>query len=248
MELVVEDAKFFKSCIDAIVNLVDEGTFEVSKDGMRLRTMDPSQIAMVDFVLPKEAFSKLDVDEKASICVNLVDLSKILTRARSQEKLSIKLDEKESRLLLQFTGESKRHVKLPLLESAASLPREPKIAFDASLKVKGGALKAMFHDAGVLSSHVILQADDNEFVVEAHGDAGDLRIETKKDSEVLPELKLGGKARAMFPFEYLDDMTRACPDDATIELQLKSEAPVRVSYEVGKAKLAYYLAPRVETV
>ena len=30
MQLVVSDAKFFKSCIDAVSNLVDEGTFEVS--------------------------------------------------------------------------------------------------------------------------------------------------------------------------------------------------------------------------
>lgn len=248
MELVVEDAKFFKSCIDAIVNLVDEGTFEISNDGMKLRTMDPSQIAMIDFVLPKEAFSKLETDGKTNLCVNLVDLSKILARTRVEESLSIKLDERESRLLLEFKGESKRHFKLPLLETNSSLPKEPKIAFDAVAKLKGGAFKAMLHDAGLLSSHVVLQADDGEFVVEAHGDSGDLRIETKKESNSLTDLKVSMKARAMFPFEYLDDITRACPEDSTMELHLKSEAPVKTVYEIGKAKLAYYLAPRVETV
>ncbi len=248
MELVVEDAKFFKSCIDAIVNLVDEGTFEISGDGMKLRTMDPSQIAMIDFVLPKDAFAKLETDGKTSLCVNLVDLSKILARTRGEESLSIKLDERESRLLLEFKGESKRHFKLPLLETSASLPREPKIAFDAVAKLKGGAFKAMLHDAGLLSSHVILQADDEEFVVEAHGDSGDLRIETMKGSNSLADLKVSAKARAMFPFEYLDDITRACPEDATVEVYLKSEAPVKAVYEIGKAKLAYYLAPRIETM
>jgi len=248
MELVVEDAKFFKSCIDAIVNLVDEGTFEVSSEGMKLRTMDPSQIAMIDFVLPKEAFSKLETEGKTSLCVNLVDLSKILARTRNEESLSIKLDERESRLLLEFKGESKRHFKLPLLEANSSLPREPKIVFDAVAKLKGGAFKAMLHDAGLLSSHVVLQADDGEFVIEAHGDSGDLRIETKKDSSSLADLKVSTKARAMFPFEYLDDITRACPEDAVIEVHLKSEAPVKTVYEIGKAKLTYYLAPRIETV
>ncbi|NYZ78095.1 proliferating cell nuclear antigen (pcna) [Candidatus Micrarchaeota archaeon] len=247
MELVVEDAKFFKSCIDAIVNLVDEGTFEISNEGMKLRTMDPSQIAMIDFILPKEAFSKLEIEGKTNLCVNLVDLSKVLARTRSEESLSIKLDERESRLLLEFKGESKRHFKLPLLETNASLPREPKIAFDAVAKLKGGAFKAMLHDAGLLSSHVVLQADDGEFVIEAHGDSGDLRIETKKDSNSLTDLKVTTKARAMFPFEYLDDITRACPEDSIVELHLKSEAPVKTVYEIGKAKLAYYLAPRVET-
>ncbi|MEM0475911.1 MAG: DNA polymerase sliding clamp, partial [Candidatus Norongarragalinales archaeon] len=232
MELVIDDAKYFKSCVDAIVNLVDEGTFEISADGVTLRTMDPSQIAMVDFSLPKEAFAKLDCDAKRTVCVNLVDLNKILSRSRPQEKLSIKLDEKESRLILEFRGESKRHFKLPLLESTATLPREPKIAFDATLQIKGGALKNMLHDAGLLSSHVVLQADDGEFVVEAHGDSGDLRIETKK--EALESLKLAAKSRAMFPFEYLDDMTRACPEDASVSLHLKTEAPIKLEYSIGK--------------
>jgi proliferating cell nuclear antigen len=246
MELVIEDAKYFKSCVDAIVNLVDEGTFEISADGVTLRTMDPSQIAMIDFSLPKDAFTKIDVEGKRTVCVNLVDLNKILSRSRPQDKLSIKLDEKESRLVLEFRGESKRHFKLPLLESASTLPREPKIVFDATLQLKGGAFKNMLHDAGLLSSHVILQADDGEFVVEAHGDSGDLRIETKKDS--LEGMKLASKSRAMFPFEYLDDMTRACPEDSSVALHLKNESPIKLEYAIGKAKLVYYLAPRVESV
>ncbi|PIO06035.1 DNA polymerase sliding clamp, partial [Candidatus Micrarchaeota archaeon CG08_land_8_20_14_0_20_59_11] len=48
-------------------------------------------------------------------------------------------------------------------------------------------------------------------------------------------------------FEYLDDMTKACPDDAIAHLELKNDSPVRLAYELGKAKICYYLAPRVET-
>ncbi|MFH0922658.1 MAG: proliferating cell nuclear antigen (pcna) [Candidatus Micrarchaeota archaeon] len=248
MELVVDDALFFKKCIDAVSSLVDEGTFEVSSDGLKLRTMDPSQIAMVDFHMPKSAFSRIDVAEKTHIGVNLVDLSKILARSKPEEKLSIRLEEKESRLVLEFSGHSKRHFRLPLLDSSAAFPKEPKIAFDAVAKVRGGAFKDMLRDAGLFSSHVVLQAEDSEFLVEAHGDSGDSNVLTKKDSQNMAELKVTAKSRAMFPFEYLDDMTRACPDDAAISVELKTDAPVRVSFEIGHAKLAYYLAPRVERV
>ena len=247
MELVIEDAKFFKSCIDAVVNLVDEGIFRISPSGMHLRTMDPSQIAMVDFNLPKEAFSKLEVEGEATIGVSLVDLSKILSRTRGGEKLAMSVDEKASRLVLEFTGESKRHFKLPLLDLNAGLPKEPKIPFDSNAVLFGGAFKEMLKDAGLLSSHVILEARDGEFIVEAHGDSGDLRIESKKGG-ALKEIKAGSASKAMFPFEYLEDMTRACPDDAELQVFLKTDAPVRISYQIGKAGLSYYLAPRVETV
>ncbi|MFA4946532.1 MAG: proliferating cell nuclear antigen (pcna) [Candidatus Micrarchaeia archaeon] len=247
MELVLDDAKEFKQCIDAITNLIDEGVFEVSKDGLCLRSMDPSQIAMVDFTLPAEAFSKANVTEKSSIGLNLADLNKILSRARAGEKLSLGLDEKESRLLLKFSGgQSKRSFKMPLLESGAAFPREPRITFDSKVKLNGGEFKEMLKDAGMLSSHVTLHVKPTEFLVKAHGDSGELLIELKKDSNAVGEIDSKTESMAMFPFEYLDDLTRACPDDGEICIELKSDSPVRISYPVGKAKLAYYLAPRVE--
>ncbi len=249
MELVLEDAKFFKSCIDAIVNLVDEGAFEVSAKGLHLRTMDPSQIAMVDFTLPAEAFKRMDVEGTASLGVNLADLSKVLSRARASERLSLALDEKESnKLLMEFSGDNKRTFKLPLLDLSLSSPKEPKVPFDSTVKMRAGAFKELLKDASLLSSHVSLEAGPDQFVLEAHGDSGDLRAETLKASSDLVELKSSVKSRAMFPFEYLDDMTRACPDDEVVGLELKSDAPLRLSYKIGAASLAYYLAPRVETV
>ena len=249
MELVLEDAKFFKSCVDAIVNLIDEGSFEVSAKGLHLRTMDPSQIAMIDFLLPHEAFKKIDVEGTATIGVNLSDLSKVLARSRASEKLSLILDEKESnKLQLEFSGDNKRTFKLPLLDLASTVPKEPKVPFDSHVKMRGGSFKELLKDASLLSSHVSLEASADRFVLEAHGDSGDLKAESDKSSAALIEAKSTAKSRAMFPFEYLDNMTRACPDDAVLSIELKTDAPLKLSYGIGAASLAYYLAPRVETV
>ncbi len=247
MHAVIADAKFFKSCLDAVGNLVDEGTFEVSAKGMHLRSMDPSQIAMVDFLLPPEGFEKLDAQDAATLGLNITDVGKILSRARAGEKLNLSLPEKESKLALEFMGESKRQFTLPLIEVGGSMPKEPKIPFDANIKLKGGAFKEILGDAGLLSSHLVIHAKDGEFVVEAHGDAGDLLSVTRKDASSVSQFSCTNPARAMFPFQYLQDMTKACPDDATLDLSLKTDAPIRIAYQIGKAQLAYYLAPRVET-
>jgi len=248
MEFTVADARFFKSCTDAISNLIDEGTFTADDKGLHLRSMDPSQIAMVDFSLPKEGLEKLDAEEKASFGVNLVDLGKVLARARSGEKLVVGLEERESRLVLEFQGESKRQFKMPLLDLGGTAPQVPKITFDSHIKMRSGAFKAMLHDAGLLSSHVVLQTKEGELLVEAHGDSGDMVAQTKNDAASISEFKVHTASRAMFPFEYLDDITRAASDDSVMEISLKSDAPVKISYLVGKAELSYYLAPRVEQV
>lgn len=246
MQFAVKDAKFFKSCVDAIANLVDEGSFEATKEGLHLRTMDPSQIAMVDFKLPAKALQKIEVDGKASVTMNLADFSKILARTRADESLEVALDEKESKLHLTFSGDSKRVFKMPLLDSSTTTPKEPNVPFDATVKMQGGALKAMLQDAGLLSSHVIFTVDENGLQLEAKGDSGDLHSETAKGSGILASVTAKTKSRAMFPYEYLNDIAKACPDDAPLELNLKSDAPVKIAYQIGDAQLTYYLAPRVE--
>ncbi len=247
MKLVISDAKQFKQCIEAVVNLVDEGLFEINDNGMHLRSMDPSQIAMVDFSMPKSAFTEFDA-EQTNLSLNLVDFLKILSRARTDEQLLLTVEEKEAKCVLEFISPNgKRNIRLPLIELNVTSPREPKITFDTTIKMRGGTFKEMLKDAGMLSSHVILSAEGDKFIVEAKGDSGDLRIESGKSSPNFAELHNTAKSRAMFPFEYLDNMTKACPDDNMIELFLKSDCPVKIAYNVGHAKLAYFLAPRVES-
>lgn len=248
MKLVVGDAKQFKQCIEAIVNLVDEGTFNVSASGLKFRSMDPSQIAMVDFTMPKEAFLEFTAPNEANVSLNLADFLKMLGRSRNDEQLIMQVEEEQSKFALEFTGpNAKRSVRLPLLDLGGNQPREPKVPFDSTVKMRGGSFKEMLKDAGLLSSHVILQVESELFTVEAKGDSGDLKVETKKDAPTMAELASNAKSRSMFPYEYMDNICKACPDDTIIEVGLKTDAPVRVSYKIGGAQLAYFLAPRVES-
>ena len=43
------DAKVLKDMMGAISILVDEATFDLTPEGIKLRAMDPSRVAMVDF-------------------------------------------------------------------------------------------------------------------------------------------------------------------------------------------------------
>lgn len=248
MKLVIADAKQFKQCVEAVVNLVDEGMFEVNENCFHLRSMDPSQIAMVDFSMPKAAFKEFDAGEQATLSLNLVDFVKILARSRPDEQLVLSTEEKEAKCVLEFISPNgKRNVRLPLMDLNTTSPREPRIVFDTTIKMRGGTFKEMLKDAGLLSSHVILSAEPNSFIVEAKGDSGDLRIESGKNSPQFAELSSTAKSRSMFPFEYLDNITKACPEDSMMEIFLKTDAPVKIAYSVGQAKLAYFLAPRVES-
>jgi len=243
-EIEVEDARFWKECIDAIVNLIDEGVLEVKPEGIFLKAMDPSQIAMVSFSVPSKSFASYKADSVERIGINFDNLAKILARTRGKERL--KIAREENKLDLDFVGESMRKFKIPLLDLSAGPQKEPKIEYDAAVKINGGQFKEILRDASLISSHLALEATEAGFFVEARGDAADLRIENGKTAQMISEMSVKKPARATFPLQFLDDIAKACPNDALLTLHLKTNAPIKVEYMIGDASLIYYLAPRIE--
>ncbi len=243
---VVEDAKKFKNAIDSIVNLIDEGALDVTPAGLTLKAMDPSQIAMVSFTMPKNAFVEYDVNETVRVGLNFDNLSKILSRAQGGEKLEVAQDENKVAIRF-FAGKHKKSFKIPVLEMPLGAGREPNVAADVVVKMLGGTFKDQLRDAALVSTHLSLQASEDGFKLECHGDSSDLLVEQEKDSSTLIELKATAPSKSTFPLQYLEDITKACPDAAPLTLNLKTNSPVKIEYEVEGAKLNYYLAPRIES-
>ena len=141
-KFVVDDAKRYKSATDPIVNLIDEGLLEVGKEGLFLRAMDPSQIAMISFSMPKTSFVEFDAPSpSAKIGLDFDNLSKILSRTRGGEKLEI--SRVENKVQLKFVGaKRKRSFKVPILDMPAGVTKEPSVQHDAVIKVHRGKKKA----------------------------------------------------------------------------------------------------------
>ncbi len=57
-KLKVSDAKLLRDMATAISILVDEATFKIDPEGLKLRAMDPSRVAMIDFEWPKTIFEE----------------------------------------------------------------------------------------------------------------------------------------------------------------------------------------------
>ncbi len=247
MKLVLEKAADFQKSIEAIAVLIDEAEFLIDENGLALKATDPSQISMVDFFLEKAAFKEFNSGGKVKIGLDLDYLRQVMSRAKADDQLTLELDESKSRLNVRFKGPSSRRFNLPLIDiSAAELPN-PKIEFDAEVKMLASVLQDALKDASLVSSHVSLGVADNRFAVKADSSKGNLDSVTEKDKKNLLELNVKKEAMSMFPLDYLQDMLKAAQSGTAVELQLKGNAPIQVSYGIGKAKIKYFLAPRIES-
>ncbi|MGI0141359.1 MAG: proliferating cell nuclear antigen (pcna) [Candidatus Micrarchaeales archaeon] len=245
-ELKIDNAKYWRDCVEAIVNLVDEGSFNISKEGITLKAMDPSGISMVSFFMPSKAFGKFTVDKNASIGLNLDNLSKVLSRTRDNEALLIK--ENEGKLSLEFIGaNSRRRYKLPLIDVRKNVEKEPSVDFDVNVEVLGEPLKDIIKDASLISSYISFRAAKDQMMISARGDSGELEESHEVDGNIVKKLSAKANADAVFNLEYLENIIKACPLGNQISFALKSNEPLKLSYNIGEAQITYYLAPYMES-
>ncbi|MHB1764904.1 MAG: hypothetical protein ACYCS1_05125 [Gammaproteobacteria bacterium] len=239
MELKVDNAKYWAECIGVVSNLVNEGLLKADKDGLSLKAMDNTNISMVSFLMPNKVFSKYAIENEESFGINFDNLTKMLSRIREGESLVIK--GKEDAITFEFHKEkSKRRMKSKLIEIKDKDVKEPKITSTATLRIKAKDLSDVIKDVAMVSPYMSLELDKEKQRIYAKGDMGEIDEDFICDSSIEKEVKVG------FNLEFVQDMIRGCPSENEIEIQVASGSPMRLSYNIGDTKVAYYLAPYME--
>ena len=109
MILKLDEPKLLGDAVDIISNVVVEVRLKLLEDGLSVVAVDPANVALVIFRLPKESFSQYEVGNEVW-GVNLGDLKKILKRASGAA--SVSLEEVEGKLKITIFDKIKRNFSL----------------------------------------------------------------------------------------------------------------------------------------
>jgi len=248
-KLKVADAKLLKDMITSISILVDEATFKLDPEGLKLRAMDPSRVAMVDFEWPKTVFEEYACTEPAKMCINISELLKLLRRASKDEVVELSLDEKTGRLQMKITGKYTRNFTMPTLEASEEEVPTPKITFNVKAKATTEGLSQAIEDAQLVSDHVKIEADSEKLVFNATGDLMGATITLQKGSDAILDIEVKEPAKATFSLSYLAEIIKAASATSDIAtLEFSSDMPIKIDFQQMKeGKLTFYLAPRIES-
>jgi len=248
-QLKLADAKLFRDMITAISILVDEATFKIEPEGIKLRAMDPSRVAMVDFEWPKTVFEEYASTEPTKMCINITELLKLLKRAGKDEVLVLAPDEKTGRLQVKITGKYARNFTMPTLEASEEEVPTPKITFNVRAKATTDGLSQAIEDAQLVSDHVRVEADTEKLVFNAAGDLMGATITLQKGSDTLLDLEAKEPSKATFSLSYLSEIIKAASATSDIAtLEFSTDMPIKLDFQQTKeGKLTFYLAPRIET-
>jgi len=235
IELKKVDA--WKRSIDAISSFIGEGNFRFNDDGISLKAVDPSQIVLVNFAMPKASFDKFSV-EPSFVGLDLAELSRIMARALTNDKMVLNLTDSE--LKLKLDGDITRSFSLPLIDVSEEEIKIPSPEFDASIEINARILKEALKDASLFGSSVVFRVKGNELLIEARGSSGALHSIAKQAKGI--SIKSKGEIVSKYSLNFLQNIVKDADPGQKILLQMKNDAPMRVSYKIGPAEIEFFLA------
>ena len=237
-------AEVLKEVVDVVSTLVDEAKFNIGKDSVTIKAVDPAHVAMVDLSLDRGAFESFKADE-TELGIDMDKMKEILRLAKSGEVISINHDEDKNRLIVAVGNTTRR---MSLVDTAGmSDPKVPSLNLPAKLIVRTDELRQAIRASESVSDHIALKASPEGFEIVSEGDTDTVSHMVPKD--MLEELQAKDAVRSLFPLDYFSNMVKAISSAPTVALYLGTDYPVKMEFKIaaGKGEVKYLLAPRIES-
>jgi len=246
------DASVLRECIESITAVVDEGKLRIAEDGLKLRAVDPANVAMVSFELHRDAFDDFRFKSEsggesttaAEVGIDFVKLRGIL-EIGGREEVDLKLDEQAQKL---FTRMGSLAYTISLLDPSAlrKEPKVPELEFPVQVIIETEEFRRTIRAAEKIGDHIMLGVDGEEFYMQVEGEMDKLRLGLRKEQliHLTP-----GTLHSLYSLDYISAMSKGMSNAANITLNLGKDYPLQIDFEVaeGKGKVSYLLAPRIES-
>lgn len=239
MLVQLENPGTLAKVIEVISELVTEVRIKVNESGFSIAAMDPANVAMVSFTLPKSSFSRFEVDEEV-IGVNLDSFKRILKR--SSPGSSVMLEKRENVLHIQIQDRIKRNFDLSLIDVDTEDKKMPELEFGSSVELKSNDFIDSVEDCGVVADACSFIVKDNVFVIEAKG-LNSARSEFSSDEATIQ----AENCKSRYSLEYLQKFIKASKLFEKTILKFANDHPLRMDLRNSFMEISFLLAPRVET-
>jgi len=242
MLVKLENPNILSKAVDIISELVLEVRIKLNEFGLSIIAMDPANVSMVSFRLPRSAFSQFDLGEnpKEVIGVNLEDLKRILKRCGSSSSLT--LEKIDNTLNLQIFDRIKRNFTLCLIEIESEDKEIPNLEYSSVVKINSEDLIDAVEDCVVVADACGFVIKEGKFIIKANG-LNSAKIEFSGDQvEIQAE-----DCKARYSLEYLQKFMKGAKLCEKTILKFANDHPLKIEFKNPEMEIDFILAPRVET-
>ncbi len=246
MKVVFADARVWKYLISSVSKIIKESVLRITEEGIGLRAMDDSKVALIDLFFPRSMFQTYEVEEEVSFGINVEELAKVLRRGTKDDALALEV--KESKYGVEFVGRGKRKFWLPQIEVTTQELLDPNtLQLNARAEIMSDAYREMVKDVEPVADLVTIIISPSGLTFDASSDLGRAVIEAKEDTGVVLSINAESTEKSSYSVEYLVYMSSAAQAVDKVMIELGTDMPLRMKFILGEDPiLTYVVAPRTE--
>ncbi|RDD52481.1 proliferating cell nuclear antigen (pcna) [Nanoarchaeota archaeon NZ13-N] len=248
MEVVFPQAKELRSILSAATAFLSEGTFKAKNDGIFLASLDSANVAVIIVDMYPNMFLDYKIDgEEEIFTVNLEDLKKILSKAKTKEQISWKTDKKKNKFILSIKGKSTRSFTLPLIETEGNVLDIPSLDLRIKLEMDAKAFSEIVSSAKVIADELKITTDPDKNTISfiAEGELKDMRIDLTSQDEGVLSMEVPEKVTVRYSVDYLYKITKVATISDTVMIKFDQDKPIWLDYRsLDKFRFGFVLAPR----
>src|SRR3989344_3511339 len=239
MLIKLENPGLLSRVVEIISELVTEVRIKVDENGLGITAMDPANVSMVRFVLPKSSFSAFETDKEV-LGVNLENLKRILKR--SSPGSSLVLERKGNVLNIQIHDRIKRNFNLSLIDIESEEKDMPNLEFSSMIELNSTDFVDSIEDCMVVGDACSFIVRDGKFIIEARGLNSAMSEFSGDEAKIQAE-----NCKSRYSLEYLQKFVKGAKLSDRTLLKFADEHPLKIDIKNGFMELSFLLAPRVET-
>ena len=235
----LENPLLFSKVIEIISELVTEVRIKIDSQGLSITAMDPANVSMVRFLLPKGSFSRFETGNDV-LGVNLDSLKRILKRCGTGSSLII--EKQENLLNIQIQDKIKRTFNLSLIEIESEEKEMPGLEFSSVVELNSEDFIDSIEDCAVVSDACSFVVRDGKFIIESKGLNSAMSEFSGDEAKISAE-----NCRSRYSLEYLQKFVKASKLSEKTVLRFAEDHPLKMDIRNDFLEISFLLAPRVET-
>jgi proliferating cell nuclear antigen len=225
--------------VEVISELVTEVRIKFNESGLSITAMDPANVSMVQFLLPKNSFSQFESGDEV-LGINLDNLKRILRR--SGPGSSLIMEKKDNLLNIQIQDRIKRNFNLSLIDVESEEKEMPELEFSSRVELNSSDFIDLIEDCIVVADACSFMIQDGKFIAEASGLNSAMSEFSGDEAKIDAE-----NCKSRYSLEYLQKFIKGAKLSEKTILRFANDHPLKIDFKNDFMELSFLLAPRVET-
>ncbi|NHV05868.1 MAG: hypothetical protein HA495_00860 [Thaumarchaeota archaeon] len=243
-KVVLKDSEILRDALKVVSSISDEAPIKVSKDSVILRTLDLSEVSMIDIVIPSQSFEEYEVKNENAYVIKVEDALKLLKHAT---KNPIALTFQQNKLLAEIRSSPPRKFSLSVFQSEKKDLPLPKVSYKISFKTELDIIKEVVEVGKGRSDRIEFETKNGKVKISTKSEDMVYEVELSPEDGTLKEPNIEEEGSAKYDIGRIYQFISSFKPLSDVSINFGKDLPLKITGEIWEGiPLNYFLAALVE--